>query len=85
LVVVMTDGRNNDPAGIGLPELRAQLARLGDWKRPIPVIGVGIGPGADQAELDQITTPTGGQTFLAQDPAKIMDVFYAALSRLSRT
>jgi len=84
-VVVMTDGRNNDPAGIGLPELRTQMTRLGDWKRPIPVIGVGIGPGADEAELAQITTPSGGQTFIAEDPAKIMDVFYTALSRLSRT
>ncbi|MEU0535213.1 substrate-binding domain-containing protein [Amycolatopsis tolypomycina] len=83
LVIVMTDGRNEDPRGISRPEVLAELAKLQDPRRPIPLIGVGIGPDADQAELTQLTSATGGQTFVAPDPAKITDVFFGALSRIA--
>ncbi|WP_206790406.1 substrate-binding domain-containing protein [Amycolatopsis sp. MtRt-6] len=83
LVIVMTDGRNEDPRGISRPEVLAELGKLQDPRRPIPLIGVGIGPDADQAELAQLTAATGGQTFVAPDPAKITDVFFGALSRIA--
>ncbi len=83
LVIVMTDGRNDDPRGISRAELLAELAKLQDARRPIPLIGVGIGPDADKAELDQLTAATGGQAFVAPDPAKITDVFFGALSRIA--
>ncbi|MFC5686182.1 VWA domain-containing protein [Amycolatopsis mediterranei] len=83
LVIVMTDGRNEDPRGISRADLLTELAGLQDARRPIPLIGVGIGPDADKAELDQLTAATGGQAFLAPDPAKITDVFFGALSRLA--
>ncbi|WP_410575241.1 substrate-binding domain-containing protein [Amycolatopsis sp. cmx-4-61] len=83
LVIVMTDGRNEDPHGISREEALAGLAKLQDPRRPIPLIGVGIGPDADKAELDQLTAATGGQAFVAPDPAKITDVFFGALSRIA--
>ncbi|WP_329044691.1 substrate-binding and VWA domain-containing protein [Amycolatopsis sp. NBC_01488] len=83
LVIVLTDGRNEDPHGISRAELLTELAKLQDPRRPIPVIGVGIGPDADKAELDQLTAATGGQAFVAPDPAKITDVFFAALSHIA--
>ncbi|MEV7094354.1 substrate-binding domain-containing protein [Amycolatopsis sp. NPDC051045] len=83
LVIVMTDGRNEDAHSVSRPELLAELAELQDARRPIPLIGVGIGPDADKAELDQLTAATGGQAFIAPDPAKITDVFFGALSRLA--
>ncbi|MEU0788647.1 VWA domain-containing protein [Amycolatopsis sp. NPDC005961] len=83
LVIVLTDGRNEDPHGISRADLLAELAKLQDPHRPIPLIGVGIGPDADQAELDQLTKATGGQAFVAPDPAKITDVFFGALSRIA--
>ncbi|WP_410613575.1 VWA domain-containing protein [Amycolatopsis sp. lyj-109] len=83
LVIVMTDGRNEDAHSVSRAELLAELAKLQDARRPIPLIGVGIGPDADKAELDQLTAATGGQAFVAPDPAKITDVFFAALSRLA--
>ena len=83
LVIVMTDGRNDDPRGINRADLLAELGKLQDPRRPIPLIGVGIGPDADQAELTQLTAATGGQAFLAPDPAKITDVFFGALSRIA--
>ncbi|SFW76356.1 substrate-binding domain-containing protein [Amycolatopsis australiensis] len=83
LVIVMTDGRNEDPHGISRADLLTELAKLRDSRRPIPLIGVGIGPDADKAELDALTAATGGQAFLAPDPAKITDVFFGALSRIA--
>ncbi|WP_290055047.1 substrate-binding domain-containing protein [Amycolatopsis solani] len=83
LVIVMTDGRNEDPHSISRPDLLAELAKLQDPRRPIPLIGVGIGPDADKPELDQLTAATGGQAFVAPDPAKITDVFFGALSRIA--
>jgi Mg-chelatase subunit ChlD len=81
-VVVLTDGRNEDPGGIGLDELLRRLRELQDPARPLTVIGIGIGPGIDPAELRAIATATGGQAFTTADPTKIGDVFYAALSRM---
>ncbi|MEV6871957.1 substrate-binding domain-containing protein [Amycolatopsis sp. NPDC051128] len=83
LVIVMTDGRNEDPHGVSRADLLAELAKLRDPRRPIPLIGVGVGPDADKAELDQLTAATGGQAFVAPDPAKITDVFFGALSRIA--
>ncbi|MET8847314.1 substrate-binding domain-containing protein [Amycolatopsis sp. NPDC004625] len=83
LVIVMTDGRNEDPHGISRADLLSELAKLQDPRRPIPLIGVGIGPDADKSELDQLTAATGGQAFVAPDPAKITDVFFGALSRIA--
>ncbi|WP_410675712.1 VWA domain-containing protein [Amycolatopsis sp. cmx-4-68] len=83
LVVVMTDGRNEDPHGISRADLLTELAKLRDPHRPIPLIGVGVGPDADKPELDQLTAATGGQAFVAPDPAKITDVFFGALSRIA--
>lgn len=83
LVIVMTDGRNEDPQGITRDQLLAELAKLRDPHRPLPVIGIGIGTDVDVTELDEITAATGGKTFTASDPAKIGDVFYGALATLS--
>ncbi|QFU92322.1 substrate-binding and VWA domain-containing protein [Amycolatopsis sp. YIM 10] len=83
LVVVMTDGRNEDSHGISREELLTQLGGLADPKRPIQLIGIGVGPDIDVAELQEITAATGGQAFTTPDPGQINEVFYAALSKLA--
>lgn len=82
LVVVMTDGKNEDRNGISREQLLAELGTLVDPKRPIAVIGIGIGPDIDIGELQAISAATGGQAFSTPDPGKIAEIFYAALSRL---
>lgn len=82
VVIVMTDGKNDDPNGISLDALLSQLDTLQDPRRPLKVIGIGIGPGVDPAELKKISEATGGKAFTAPDPTKIGDVFYAALSTM---
>ncbi|MGH3758301.1 substrate-binding and VWA domain-containing protein [Actinophytocola sp.] len=82
LVVVLTDGRNEDGAGIDRAQLLSELGELRDPRRPVQIVGIGIGPDTDEAELKAIAGATGGQAFTAPDPTKINDIFYQALSKL---
>jgi hypothetical protein len=79
-VVVMTDGQDDNDSDITRDQLRDELRKLQNPRRPLKLIGIGIGPDVDAAELTALTRVTGGQAFVAPDPAKIGDVFYSALS-----
>ncbi|MFC7612790.1 substrate-binding and VWA domain-containing protein [Actinokineospora soli] len=83
LVIVLTDGKNEDADGISRQALLAELAKLQDPRRPLQIVGIGIGPDIDTAELRAVAEATGGQAFTTPDPTKIGDIFYAALSKLS--
>lgn len=82
VVILLTDGRNDDRKSISRDTLLAELGRLQDPHRPILIIGIGIGPDIDEGELQSIAGATGGQAFTAPDPTKISDIFYAALSKV---
>ncbi len=82
VVAVLTDGRNEDSETVGLQQLLAELGKLQDPRKPLPVIGIGIGPDIDAPELRQISAATGGEAFTTPDPRKISDVFYQALSKI---
>jgi Bacterial extracellular solute-binding protein/von Willebrand factor type A domain len=79
-VVVMTDGQDDNDSDITRDQLRTELRKLQNPRRPLRLIGIGIGPDVNAAELTAITKVTGGQAFVATDPTKIGDVFYSALS-----
>ncbi|NJC68499.1 VWA domain-containing protein [Planosporangium thailandense] len=79
-VVIMTDGRNDDPQGLSLDQLTAELKKVMDPARPIEIIMIGVGPDVNEADLRRITDTTGGGTFVATDPAKIGDVFLKAIA-----
>lgn len=79
-VVVMTDGKDDNASDITLDQLLAELGRLQNPNRPLKLVGIGIGPDADRAELTAIAQATGGQAFVAPDPTTIGDVFNKALS-----
>lgn len=79
-VVVMTDGQDDNDSDITRDQLRTELRKLQNPRRPLRLIGIGIGPDVNAAELTAITKVTGGQAFVAPDPTKIGDVFYSALS-----
>jgi ABC-type molybdate transport system substrate-binding protein len=83
LVLVLTDGQNEDDNGISREDLLAQLGKLQDPHRPLQVIGIGLGPDVDPAELNAITGATGGKTFVVPDPSRISDAFYGTLSALA--
>jgi hypothetical protein len=79
-VVVMTDGKDDNASDISLDQLLAELGKLQNPSRPLKIIGIGIGPDVDPAELTAIAGATGGQAYVAPDPTRIGDVFHQALS-----
>ncbi len=80
-VVLMTDGRNEDPGSISLPQLIRTLGHERDPSHPVSVIAIGVGPDADAQALRRIVAATGGRSYVARDPADMSRVFKAALLR----
>jgi Ca-activated chloride channel family protein len=78
-IVILTDGQNDDAHGPTREQFLAQLGRLADRRHSVRLIIVGIGSDVDRAELVRTTNVTGGAVFIAQDPARISDVFTEAL------
>jgi Ca-activated chloride channel family protein len=81
-MVILTDGIGNDDpdGGIELNPLLEQLKKTKDDRRPIQVIIIGLGDEVNRGPLDQITKTTGGGVFVAEDPAKIGEIFLQAIS-----
>jgi hypothetical protein len=80
-VVLLGDGRDDDPGGIGLGDLVARLVRLQDPRRPVPVISVLLGPGGDDQAMRAIAAVTGGATYRASDPSQLAAVFLDAIGQ----
>ena len=85
VVVVITDGHNDDPGGISAADLLTRLRAEADPLRPVTLVGVTIGPDGDTAELGQIARATGGRSFVVTDPSRVDTVFSAALGALAKT
>ncbi len=82
-VVIMTDGKNDDPGGgLDLKQLLARIKATSKGDRPVRVITIGMGE-ADPAALKAISRATGGTSYIANTPADIQRVFVQAL--LART
>jgi RND superfamily putative drug exporter len=81
VVVLLTDGRNEDSRGITLRELATTLQRENTHGRPVPVIAIAYGPDSDVSALRTISTATGGRLYVASDPRQIRSVFLDAVGR----
>jgi Ca-activated chloride channel family protein len=83
LVVVLTDGRDEDTAyAMPRPEFLSRLGDARDPDRPMPVFCIGYGADADMAALTDIAEATGGRAVASNDPgdlaSAIAQVFLAA-------
>ncbi|MFC7492725.1 MULTISPECIES: substrate-binding domain-containing protein [unclassified Nocardioides] len=78
-VLLLTDGANDDPGSISLPQLMSELRDLADPSRPVRIIAIGISADSDAAALRQIARATGGDAYIAENPADIATVFREAL------
>lgn len=83
MVLVLTDGKDDNASGISRAELLRELAALRDRRRPVPILFIGVGPDIDPAELDQIARATGGRVALTRQPSGIQQIFYTALAEFS--
>jgi Bacterial extracellular solute-binding protein/von Willebrand factor type A domain len=78
-IVLLTDGRNDDPGGHTLTGLLAALHQAKDPRRPVQVITVGMGPDTDPAALRRIATATGGASYVARDAGAVAQILDDAL------
>jgi Ca-activated chloride channel homolog len=79
-LVIITAGRNNDPAGLSLDQLVANLKRIVNPDQPVQVIVIGVGTEVSEPDLNRITATTGGGVFISADPSKIGEIFTQALA-----
>ena len=77
VVVILSDGKNDDPGSISLKSLVATLKKEQDADKPVRVYTVAYGAQADAAALSAIAKATGGQSFVAASPADIERVLLA--------
>jgi len=83
MVLILTDGRDDDPRGIKRAVLLRELGELADRKRPVPILFIGVGPEIDKDELQQIAGATGGRVALTKEPSGIRQIFFTALAEFS--
>ncbi|WP_320064525.1 substrate-binding domain-containing protein [Micromonospora sp. RTGN7] len=83
MVLVLTDGKDDNASGITRAKLLDELAGLRDKRRPVPILFIGVGPEIDPDELKQIARATGGRVALTPRPSGIQQIFYSALAEFS--
>ncbi|KQZ07652.1 hypothetical protein ASD23_17725 [Agromyces sp. Root1464] len=82
-VLLFTDGKNEDENGIDLDTLLAELAKIDDPTKPVPVIMIGFGPDTDLAAMQRIAQATKGAAYSASKPEDLGTVLVDALSQRS--
>ncbi|HZB47872.1 MAG TPA: VWA domain-containing protein, partial [Mycobacteriales bacterium] len=82
-LVVITDGKNEDPGSITLPALLTELNKRYDPRRPVHIVTLAYGTGADPASLAQVAKATDGLQFSSPDPRNISEVFFTAVAALA--
>ncbi len=81
LVVLFTDGRNDDPTGgLTLSQLLERLREGQKDDHKVRILAFAFGAGADADALKQISAATNGALFLSPNPADIERVFVTALA-----
>jgi Ca-activated chloride channel family protein len=84
VLVIMTDGKNEDDVGLTLAQLTARLRAAAKPERPLPIIGIAVGPQADAEALRTISQATGGRTFVERDDlSAIQQIVLAFAGRTS--
>ncbi|WP_345727633.1 substrate-binding domain-containing protein [Cryptosporangium minutisporangium] len=78
LLVLMTDGKNEDD-GLTRAQLIQRLRQAAQPDRPVQVIAIGFGSGADLADLTAITEAVGGKAHRATSGADIDQIFLRTL------
>jgi Ca-activated chloride channel family protein len=81
-VVLLTDGKNDDPRNENIDPLLRSLrsANEGQSSRPVRVFTIGYGRDADAGVLDRIAQATNAAAYSAKDPTTINTVLINVIS-----
>jgi Ca-activated chloride channel homolog len=83
IVVLLTDGINDDPTGgLSRAELLQRLKAEQQKDKQVRIITVAYGANADVASLKLISQVTGGLAYVSRDPRDILRVFTDAITKL---
>lgn len=78
-IVVMTDGKNDDPGGgLSLQQLLKNLGGAYKADKPIKIVAISMGEDTDPAALKQIAKATDGLSYVTKNPSEISTVFVDA-------
>ena len=80
-VVIFTDGANENSTGMTLAQVVSTLKAETDPRRPVLLLGIGIGPDADVASLRAMSLATTGRAVGVQTEADIQRVLLEGLTR----
>ncbi|MFD6099018.1 substrate-binding and VWA domain-containing protein [Nocardiopsis flavescens] len=81
VILMLTDGDNDNPGGLELAELLSQIDSIASPSRPIPIITIAFGPDVQNLEpLQEIAAATGGAAYMTEDPTEIGEIFINAFS-----
>ena len=80
VVVLLTDGRNDDPDSLSRAALLRRLRSEQDPDRPVHLLTIAYGQHADVGVLRAMSRVTGGHAYASPNPAEIGRVFFQALS-----
>jgi Ca-activated chloride channel family protein len=81
-IVLLSDGRNEDPRNDDVQSLLSRLASSneGQSSRPVRLFPIAYGSDADLSTLRQLAEATNGAVYDAKDPTSITKVFTAVIS-----
>lgn len=81
-VILFTDGKNENDPGLSRDQLMADLKKARNPTKPVRMVIIGIGPEVDRNELKEIADASGPASgvFIAEDPAKIDQIFLQAIA-----
>lgn len=79
-IILISDGRNEDPGSATLDQAVARLKPLANPDRPVRILSIALGAQADAAALQRISAATGGEAYIARQSEDLDKVFLAALT-----
>lgn len=80
VIILITDGRNDDPGSISLDSLLEKIEDEQDPDAPVRLLTLAYGADADSASLAAMAEATGGTAYTSPNPADIGAVFFEALN-----
>lgn len=79
-IVLISDGKNEDPGSASLEQVLAKLKPLAGTERPVRILSIALGEDADTAALRRLADATGGESYVAREAEDLDPVFLAALT-----
>lgn len=79
-IVLISDGKNEDPGSASLEQVLAKLKPLAGTERPVRILSIALGEDADTAALRRLADATGGEAYVARAAEDLDPVFLAALT-----